>query len=284
MKVATAQLREDFRQAQVATLGPPPDCRTTFQQIAERCIKAIEVNQAQAASGDPEAIHAMRIELTWLRAARRFFSPIINDTAWAGIDRQLRWLNSVLGRARNCDVLMQYAGRKRYRGWARHSRRDMLRSQGKAHRRLARKLGSARYNRMTSELKDWISNPPSPHIRQAPQFDQVDLYCDERLREWRDEISRQGRHIGALGRTALHRLRIHSKHYRYMVEALLALDIPISREGVAFCETAKQVHQALGDLRDLRRLRKSVGRRPPHYRKRKRKLIRQAEHSFRRLS
>jgi CHAD domain-containing protein len=111
------------------------------------------------------------------------------------------------------------------------------------------------------------------------QFNQIDVYCDERLREWRNEISRKGSHLHSLRRKQLHRLRIQSKYYWYMVEALLNLDIPVSREDFLFCEAAKRVPQALGDLRDLKQLRKAVGRRPPYYRKRKRKLLRRAEAS-----
>jgi CHAD domain-containing protein len=111
-------------------------------------------------------------------------------------------------------------------------------------------------------------------------LDQVDVYCDDRLREWRDNISGQGQHIRTLRRKPLHRLRIQSKNYRYVVESLLNLDIRVSREDFSFCETAKRVHQALGELRDLRQLSKAVGRWPPHYRKRRRKLIQRVEHSF----
>jgi CHAD domain-containing protein len=111
-------------------------------------------------------------------------------------------------------------------------------------------------------------------------LDQVDVYCDDRLREWRDNISGQGRHIRTLRRKPLNRFRIQSKNYRYVVESLLNLDIRVSREDFSFCETAKRVHQALGELRDLRQLSKAVGRWPPHYRKRRRKLIQRVEHSF----
>ena len=37
----------------------------------------------------------------------------------------------------------------------------------------------------------------SNHESHPPAFDQLHDYCDERLREWQDEISRRGRHIGA---------------------------------------------------------------------------------------
>jgi hypothetical protein len=49
-----------------------------------------------------------------------------------------------------------------------------------------------------------------------------------------------------------------------------------------FAEIAKQVHGALGDLRDLKRLRRVARKRPPGYRETKRKLLQQAEKPFRR--
>jgi CHAD domain-containing protein len=104
------------------------------------------------------------------------------------------------------------------------------------------------------------------------------------LRESRDEISAQGRLVRTLRREPLHQLRIRSKHYRYVVEALLDQDVPVSREDFLFCETAKRVQQALGDLRDLKLLRRAIGRRPPHYRKRERELIQRVEDLFRHRS
>ncbi len=101
------------------------------------------------------------------------------------------------------------------------------------------------------------------------------------MHQWRDEIREQGRHIRTLRRKPLHQFRILSKHYRYIVETLLDRDIPVSREDFMFGRTAKHIHQTLGELRDLRLLRKAIGRRPPHYRKRERELIHQVEHLFR---
>lgn len=137
---------------------------------------------------------------------------------------------------------------------------------------------------MASELHHWISNSPTSHGNHKQSFDQLDVYCEERLRGWRDEICEQGRHVPSLRRKPLHQLRILSKHYRYMVEALLDLDIPISREDFLFGETAKHIHQTLGEVRDLRLLRKAIGRRPPHYRRRERELIQQVEDLFRHRS
>jgi CHAD domain-containing protein len=264
-------------------IRPLPDCRVAFQEIARSCVEAIHADEAGAIFGDPMAIHAMRIELTRLRAARCFFSPAVNDTAWLRVDRQLQWLNSALGRARDRDVVMDYTERKRYRDWAADSHRRLMRSRDKAHHRLAKKLRSARYNRLTIELGRRVSQPPS-QIDQRPRNDRVDVYSEKRLRDWRKDISRKGRHVGTLDRKRLHQLRIQSKNYRYMIDALLKLDIPISREDFSFGQTAKQIQQTLGDIRDLARLQKVVGRRLPHYRRRKGKLIKRIRTSFRRLA
>lgn len=268
-----------------SSMLPLPSCLPCFQRIASSCLQAIQSNRELAIAADPDAVHKMRIELTRLRAAALFFASAIDDAAWPGIDRQLRWLNSALGRARNRDVAIEYADRKRFRHCCTaHSRRALLRSQDRAHRRLARKLGSARYSSLASELHHWILDRSSSRARRAQPPGQLDVDCDERLREWRDAISTQGRHVRTLRRKPLHRLRILSKHYRYMVEALLDQDVPVPREDFLFCETARRVHQTLGELRDLRLLRKAIGRRPPRYRKRKRALIQRVEDLFRRHS
>ena len=45
------------------------DCQTAFQTIAKECVHLIQSGRKSAIAADPEAIHAMRIELTRLRAA-----------------------------------------------------------------------------------------------------------------------------------------------------------------------------------------------------------------------
>ncbi len=258
-----------------------PDRGADLQRFAEGCVRAIRSNSGLAASGDPAAIHTARIALTKLRAVALFFQPLLADAEWPRIDKELAWLNSALGRARNRDVTVEYVQQKRYRRWAGQSRKTLLRSQDRAHRRLAKELRSTRYIRLISELDRWLERNPWRGNGRATRLDRLNDHCEERLRRWRDEIARKGRHVRALRGKLLHRLRIQSKHYRYMVDGLLDLGIPVSREDFAFCETAKLAHQALGDIRDLRRFRKSMGRRPPHYRKRKHELIRRLEKSFR---
>jgi CHAD domain-containing protein len=223
----------------------------------------------------------MRIELTRLRAAVLFFSPMTDDDSWPGINKELRWLNSALGKARDHDVTANYARRKRYRRWAKGSRRAMLRIQRKADRKLRKKLASARYDRLIARINRWITDGPWLLTDRSIRSEKVDAYAQARLHAWRAAISREGRHVRILHSEQRHRLRIRCKRYRYVVAALDGLGVTIARQGLKFSETAKQVHGALGDLRDLKRLRRVVRKRPPGYRESKRKFIQRAEKSFR---
>jgi CHAD domain-containing protein len=260
----------------------PPNCQAAFQSIAKSCINLMRDHRKAAIAADPNAIHSMRIELTRLRAVVLFFSDITDDKAWPAIHMELRWLNSALGKARNHDVTANYARRKRYRRWAKGSRPAMLRAQRKVNRRLNKTLASDRYIRFMAAINHWIAAGPWLQIHRSIRSEQVDAYAHARLQIWREAISREGRHIPVLHRKQLHRLRIRCKQYRYVVAALQRLGVTIARQDLIFAKIAKRVHAGLGDLRDLKRLRRVVQKRPPGYRKVKRRLLKRTERLFRR--
>lgn len=265
-----------------ASAPPPRDCQTAFQKIATDCVQLIERNHTSATAADPEAIHAMRIELTRLRAAVRFFSSMVKDEAWSRISKELRWLNSALGNARDRDVTANYTRRKRYRSWAKGSRREVGREQEQAHRSLTRMLTSARYAQLIATLNHWLAKGPWLKHDQRLRSEPIDVYSQAILGDWRTEIWQKGQRLRTLRRKQLHRLRIRRKRYRYMLAALQSLQVSMPPQDLAFGEIATRAHRALGDLRDLDRLRKTAQRLPPHYRKNKRKLLEQADQAFRR--
>jgi CHAD domain-containing protein len=259
-----------------------PDCQATLQSIVRSCVTLFRDQRNAAIAADPNAIHSMRIALTRLRAAVLFFSSMTDDDdAWADINKELRWLNAALGKARDHDVTAHYARRKRYRRWAKSSRRTMLRAQRKVDHRLSKKLASDRYVRLVAAINHWIANGPWLQTNRLLRSEYVDAYAPARLRTWRETISREGRHLRILHRKQLHRLRIRCKRYRYVVAALRNLGVTIAQQDLKFAGVAKQVHGALGNLRDLKRLRRAAHKKPPGYRKDKRKLLRLAEKPFR---
>lgn len=261
---------------------PAPDCQAIFQSIARSCVNLIRNRRKAVIAADPEAIHSMRIALTRLRAAVLFFSSMTDDDAWPGINKELHWLNAALGKARDHDVTAHYARRKRYRRWAKSSRRAMLRAQRSVDRRLSKKLASNRYVRLVAAVNHWITKGPWLQTNRSLRSEYVDAYAPARLQVWREAISREARHVQSLHRKQLHHLRIRCKRYRYVVAALRSLGVAIAHRDLKFAEVAKLVHGALGDLRDLKRLRRAAHKKPPGYRNDKRKLLRLAEKPFRR--
>ena len=260
--------------------SPALDCQTAFQKIANSCVDQLQAHRKTATVGDPDAIHKMRMALTRLRAATLFF-PMTNDDAWRRIKKEMRWLNTALGRARDHDVTMSYARHKLYRHWAKPSRSSLTRSRNKSHRQLSRKLAAARYDDLITAVKEWIENGPWLAFGQSARFEGINAYSRAHLQAWRTMLSYEGRHLRDLHQKRLHRLRIRCKHYRYIVAALQSLGVIIARQDLSFSKTAERVHDALGDLRDLKRLRSAAHNRPPGYRTSKRKLIRRAAKAFR---
>jgi CHAD domain-containing protein len=284
MKPVAPQAQRDPTNVVTLSRSAPTtsDCQAAFQRIAKSCVKLMQHHRNAAIAGDPDAIHRMRIALTQLRAAVLFFSPMTDDGVWTEIDKELHWLNSALGKARDNDVTANFARRKRYRRWARSSLRAMVRAQREADRRLGKKLASTRYAHLMARVNHWIANGPWLINDRSVRSKNVATYAQARLRAWRVAISREGRHLRILHRKPLHVLRIQCKRYRYVTAALHSLGATITTQDLKFSETAKQVHAALGDLRDLTRLRKVAQRKPPGYRKNKRNLLQRAEKLFRR--
>ena len=82
-------------------------------------------------------MHQIRVAITRLRAAVAFFAPIVVDAEWLRLKKEIAWLNGSLGAARDSDVVVEYARRKRYCAWAQRMIGEQLeKSQTRDHRRL----------------------------------------------------------------------------------------------------------------------------------------------------
>src|SRR6187551_3360093 len=125
------------------------DCASLFQNIGLDSVAAIKAHHTNACAGDAEAVHQIRVAVTRLRAAVAFFAPIVVDAEWLRLKKEIAWLNGPLGAARDSDVVMEYARRKRYRVWAQRMIGERLdRRQMQDHRRLVRCLRSVRTQRL----------------------------------------------------------------------------------------------------------------------------------------
>jgi len=237
--------------------------------------------QTPAMKGDPEAVHQIRIAITRMRSAALFFSPpFINEQTWSVLDKEFGWINSALGKARDCDVVIELSRRKRYRHWATSSLSGFEQARDKAYRKLGRKLNSARYGRLVAKLEAEVRGGTLFHEHDNTSTPSAEKFSRQRLCQWRSAILKQARHLQSLEQKPLHHLRIRCKNYCYMVAILQRLGIRMSRDDLSFAHTARRTKRDLGALRDLRRLRKAADDHPRGYQKRKRQLINHAAHLF----
>ena len=269
-----------------AVVNTALDCASAFQKIALDSVAAIKAHHKSACAGDAEAVHQIRVAITRLRAAVAFFAPIVVDAEWLCLKQEIAWLNGPLGAARDSDVVIEYARRKRYGTWApRYNGKQLGERQARDHRRLVRSLRAVRTQRLIAALVHWIRQGPwLERYKRRNDAEALQPYCAHHLNLWHERLVRKGRHLKTLGASRRHRLRIKVKRFRYMLEALAkSVDLGGQSEWRDLHRPAKRLQRALGDLRDLKRFAdladgppqaESADRgKPPGYRHRKEKLF-----------
>jgi CHAD domain-containing protein len=238
------------------------DCASAFQILARDCLTDIETQRDKAYSGDAEAIRKMRVSITRLRAAVAFFAPMTVDRSWSGLKKDIVWLHAALGAARDSDVIASYARHKKYRAWAK--RAGLAASHppsSRDHRSLARCLRSARFYRLIDGLTSWVgrgrwlSSAPEPESRLRVQS--LRTFSRAKLGRWRDRLVHKGRHFAKMRNSRRHRLRIRAKRYRYVLKALMGLDLCNRNQWCREHEAIKRLQRTLGDLRDLESFRRA---------------------------
>jgi len=264
------------------------DCATAFQKMTLGCVADIKAQHSSACAGDAEAVHQIRVAITRLRAAVAFFAPIVVDSEWLRLKKEIAWLNGPLGAARDSDVVMEYARRKRYGAWAQRMIGERLdQRQTQDHRRLVRCLRSARMQRLVGAMAAWIRQGPwLQRYKRRNHPEALQSYCAVELDRWHERLVHKGRHLKALGASRRHRLRIKAKRFRYVLEALTETVALLGRsEFHHLHRPAKRLQRALGDMRDLERFAGLAGgspqaengkrgkEQPPGYAHRREKLL-----------
>lgn len=274
------------------------DCATAFQKIALDCVTAINTHREAAGAGDAEAVHQVRVAITRLRAAVVFFAPIALDAEWLRLKAEIAWLNGFLGAARDSDVVVSYARRKRYLAWAQRMIGGQL-DQGRMqdHGRLLRSMRSTRFQRLIVALARWINRGPwLARWQRKERREPLEAYCKRELNRRRERLIRQGRRLEKLDAARRHRLRIRIKRFRYMLEALTEADAMRGcGEFHRLHRPAKRLQRVLGDLRDLERFaglaaepppaadHRPNSKPPPGYRRRREALLDAAIEAYRSL-
>ncbi|MET4801557.1 CHAD domain-containing protein [Bradyrhizobium sp. LB11.1] len=279
-------------------LSPGMACDTAFRIIARRHLAAVLTQHDGTCRGDPEALHQIRIALTHLRTAIRFFSPMVDDALRSKVWAELKWLNSQLGMVRDLDVAIERvvaeAGDElaviaELQHW------DEKRAE--SHRLLARALQSARYRRLVEQTSSWIESGPwstrrskeAIRLRHCPLAD----HGTAQLIEWEKTLLRKAKKLRKLDVEKRHKLRILNKRLTYSIESLrdLFADESLTKQK-SILKQLRRAQKSLGQLNDDARgqtLAASLNEAIPEAgirfldRKREKKLLRTASTAYRKL-
>lgn len=279
-------------------LSPGMACDTAFRIIARRHLAAVLAEHEGTCRGDPEALHQIRIALTHLRTAIRFFSPMVDDALRPKVWTELKWLNSQLGMVRDLDVAIERVvaeagGELAVIAELQHW--DDKRAE--SHRLLARALQSARYRRLVEQTSSWIESGPwstrrskeAIKLRRCPLAD----HATAQLTEWEKALLRKAKKLRKLDVEKRHKLRILNKRLTYSIESLEDLfgEKSLTKQK-SILKQLRRAQKSLGQLNDDARgqtLAASLNEAIPEAgirfldRKREKKLLRTASTAYRKL-
>ena len=273
-------------------------CDTAFRIIARRHLAAVLAQHAGTCRGDPEALHQIRIALTHLRTAIRFFFPMLDDALRPKVWAELKWLNSQLGMVRDLDVAIErvvaetgdeLAVVAELQHW------DDKRAE--SHRLLARALQSARYRRLVEQTSSWIESGPwsTRRSKEAIRLRRCPLaeHATAQLTDWEKTLLRKARKLRKLDVGKRHKLRILNKRLTYSIESLedLFADKSLTKQK-SILKQLRRAQKSLGQLNDDARgqtLAASLNEAVPEAgirfldRKREKKLLRTASTAYRKV-
>ncbi len=232
-----------------------------FTLIARDCIKQIRANEASLLSGcrDPETVHQLRVGVRRLRAAVSLFQPLIAEGVGVQLREGLKWLQNVLGPARDWDVfrletLDAIAARlPGERGIARLAKAaDQQREEAQVAAQAALRTHS--YATLLLRLELWLRNGAwraaegigesgsLPSDRPAADF------AKEALAARAVSLLKKGKKRDETVEESLHDLRISGKKLRYALEFLrVYLDKDQAKQTVSL---TKELQDCLGSLND----------------------------------
>jgi CHAD domain-containing protein len=212
--------------------------------------------EPQVRSGQPDAVHQMRIATRRLRGTLRSFGSVIPRSRTQELAAELKWLGGPLGAARDGEVLPAHLqaslrpvpaelliGPVRARVQGHFAPRRAA-----AYAELIEALDSPRSARLLAELDRLIGEPPTGPQAAAPAGEvlpaavrRVYLQADKRMHRARHTPAGPSRDV------ALHQARKSARRARYAAEAARPAS---GRPARRFARQMKKVQSVLGDHQD----------------------------------
>nr|WP_184254535.1 CHAD domain-containing protein [Rhodopseudomonas rhenobacensis] len=224
-----------------------------FRMIGRSVLRHVVGNEAAVRELNPDGVHQMRIGLRRLRASIAAFGELLQDEETARLKRELKWLTSRLGPARDLHLLELRIKRQRGAGRA-ELVAEIAARRARAFVGAKAAVQSLRYRTLLHDVQHWIeagawSARPAlkPAHRQAAEF-AADV-VERRARR----VMRKAERLLDLDVEKRHRLRISAKKLYYAIGFFETL-FEGRKTGdrlAAFQSTLKELLDRLGALNDL---------------------------------
>jgi CHAD domain-containing protein len=199
---------------------------------------------------DPEGVHQARVATRRLRSDLRTFRSMLDPDWSVPLREELRWLGTVLGEARDADVLLA-----RLRG-----RVEMIpateapgvaqviealqQRRKEAHTALVSSISGDRYVALLDRCVEAARSPVVLPEADVPVRDLVPDLLDGPWRHLRGAVKSVGKHPGDV---ELHTVRIRAKRVRYAAEAVAPI---VGKPARKFAEAAAELQGILGEHND----------------------------------
>ncbi len=205
---------------------------------------------------EPDSVHKMRVATRRLRSTLRSFGHIVRSGDTERLAVELKWLGTVLGEARDAEVLAAHLQESLRRTPAEQVIGPVqARVQGHfasvradARTAILAALGSQRYFSLLDELDRLLAEPPLTPQAEKLAADVLPVAV-RRARRQTSRRMRRARHAaaGPPRNTALHQARKAAKRARYASEAMAPV---IGKKARRFAKQMKKVQSVLGEHQD----------------------------------
>lgn len=217
---------------------------------------------------EPDSVHQMRVTTRRMRSTLRSFRRILRPDSTVRLAAELKWLGTVLGEARDAEVLSA-----RFQAGLRQTPADQVmgpiqadiqghfaEARGAARVALLAALDSRRYLALLDEVDTLLAGPPVTRLAARPADEVLPAAARRAFRQTARRM-RRARHAAAGQPTdvAMHQARKAAKRARYAGEAMTPA---LGRKARRFTKQMKKVQSVLGEHQDAviaRRVARELG-------------------------
>ena len=217
-----------------------------FRTVAHSCLRQYRLNETIFLEApNPAALHQARVGLRRLRSAFTIFKPILESDRAERFKTALRDLSSVLGDARNLDVLKE-------KPLSETALNKIEEARQAAYETVEGRLRTPECRALILELVEWLGG--GGWFTDSELADSLVIdFASDRLDRLRRRVKKDGRHLAHGSDNERHEVRKDAKKLRYASEFFANLfDTPKQqRRHRKFLATMEKLQDELGALNDL---------------------------------